>query len=100
MKKRWKRFIAFFISTALLCMNGCGNKEDDYKNAIAEHMKANHGVSIDSYDSFVTNDGEGARASVNVIAQMEIGGTVEMRAQLSVDKDSNISSCSWCKLGL
>lgn len=63
-------------------------------------MRANHGVSIDSYDSFLINDGEGARASINVIAKMEMGGTVEMRAQLSVDEDSNISSCSWCKLGL
>ena len=101
MKKFIKLSSIMLVISLLFCLSGCGKSESDYKSAISEHMRSEHVVlSIDSYESFSISDNGGASASVNVTAPIEGGGSIGMRAQLTVDEECNISSCSWCDLGI
>lgn len=99
MKKFIKLSSIIVAISMLFCLSGCGKSESDYKSAISEHMRSEHGVYIDFYQSF-DYDNEGASADVNVTAGLEGGGSIGMSAQLTVDEDCNISSCSWCDLGI
>ena len=100
MKKFIKLSAIIMVIRILFCLSGCGKSESEYKSAISEHMRSEHGVSIDSYESFSISDNGGASANVNVTAGLEGGGSIGMRAQLTVDEECNISSCSWCDLGI
>lgn len=88
------------VISMLFCLSGCGKSESAYKSAISEHMRSEHGVSIDSYQSFNIYDNGAASADVNVTAGFEGGGSIGMSAQITVDEECNISSCSWCDLGI
>ena len=100
MKKFIKLSSIIMVISLLFCLSGCGKSESEYKSAISEHMRSEHGVSIDSYESFSISDNGGASANVNVTEWLEGGGSIGMRAQLTVDEECNISSCSWCDLGI
>lgn len=100
MKKFIKLSSIIMVISLLFCLSGCGKSESEYKSAISEHMRSEHGASIDSYESFSISDNGGASANVNVTAEIEGGGSIGMRAQLTVDEECNISSCSWCDLGI
>lgn len=100
MKKFIKLSSIITVISILFCLSGCGKSESDYKSAISDHMRSEHGVSIDSYQSFNIYDDGGASADVAVTAQTDFGASIGMSAQLTVDEDCNISSCSWCDLGI
>lgn len=73
----------------------------DYKTAIAEHMKVTHGLSIDNYESFYTNEDGSASASVKVTVAIEKGlGSMGMSADLQLNEDCRVDSCSLCDLGI
>lgn len=102
--KRFIKLSSIIVTISmLLCLNGCGKSEPDeseYKVAISEHMHSEHGVSIESYKNFSFSESGGASADVSVLAELDGGGSMGMSAQLTVDEDCNISSCSWCDLGI
>lgn len=100
MKKFIKLSSIIMVISLLFYLSGCGKSESEYKSAISDHMRSEHGVSIDSYEIFSIRDNDGASANVNVTAGLEGGGSIGMRALLTVDEDCNISSCSWCDLGI
>lgn len=110
MKKFMKLLSIIMVISMLFCLFGCekseflfgyGRSESDYKSAMSEHMKNEHKSSITSYTSFNIYDDGGAYADVQVTASLAgSSGTIGMSNELAVDKDGNISSCSWCDLGI
>lgn len=110
MKKIIKLLSIIMVISMLFCLFGCekseslfghGRSESDYKSAMSEHMQNEHKSSINSYTSFNIYDDGGAYAEVQVTAHLAgSDGTIGMSNKLSVDKDCNISSCSWCDLGI
>lgn len=104
-KNGFKLFIcamvaAFFLALPFVVtsLNGAEKNESEYKSAISEHMQREHGVSIASYQSF--DSGSGAFAKVIVRAGLEGSGSIDLSAEITVDKNYNISSCSLCDLGI
>lgn len=69
MKKFIKLSSVVMVISLLFCLSGCGKSESDYKSAISEYMRSEHGVSIDSYEGFSISDNGGA--SVNVTVEVE-----------------------------
>lgn len=98
MKKLIKLSLIALVISILFCLNGCGKDESDYKSAISEHMKNFHGVTINSYQSLSISENGSAFANVNVSASTDFGANIGMSAQLNLDKECSITSCSWCKL--
>lgn len=95
-----KKLLVITIIFILICLSGCAKSEVDYKSAISEHLYSEHGVSIESYETFSIDKNGGASAEVNITTEIKSGITISMRVQLNVDKEGNITSCSWCDLGI
>lgn len=101
MKNFMKPLLTFMAVGLLLCLGGCNKSESEYKLAITEHMRSEHGVQrIDSYNSFRINDNGSAAANVNVTVATVGDGSMDMRNDLTLDRDCKITSCGWCSLGL
>ena len=110
MKKYIKLFSIIMVICMLFCLCGCENieslldrgpSESDYKAAMSAHMQNEHNASISSYTIFDIYDNGGASAQVQVTAHLAgSDSTIGMSNQLRVDKDCNVSSCSWCDLGI
>lgn len=101
MKKFIKLSSIIMAISILFSLSGCGKSESEYKSAISQHMRSEHGVSINSYESFNISNNGGASANLSVTAHLAYGeGTIEMSADISVDNECNVSSCSWCNLGI
>lgn len=99
--KKFIKISSIIITISLLfCLSGCGKSETEYKSAMSEHMIKEHGVSINSYESFTISDNGGASGILNVTAQLaDMDGTIEMNAEVSVDDECNVIYCSWCDFG-
>lgn len=100
MKKLIKSLSAFTAIAVMLCLSGCSKTESEYKSAISEHMRNEHGVQYVSYNSFRINDNGSAEADINVTVATIGDGSMGMRNELTLDKECKISSCGWCSLGL
>lgn len=96
-----KKYLSLFLVISIIfCFAGCGKSEDDYKSAIYQHMKTEHGASSISYESLKIRNDKSAVAHIDIAMPAQMGGTIEMSNQLTLDKDCNINSCTWCELGL
>lgn len=99
--RRFARLLsAIMVISILLCLSSCGKSgksESEYKSAISKHMREEHDLSINSYESFNIKDNGGADALIRVTAQLALGdGTIELKTRIELDKDCNVTSCSWC----
>ena len=102
MKKSMKFIVIIAVISVLFGLSSCSGKSaSEYKSVMSAHMRNIHGVSINSYEEFNIHESGNASASVKGTAQTaDLGGTIEMSAQLTVDADGHLFSCSWCDLGI
>lgn len=83
MKKFIKLSSIIVAISMLFCLSGCGKSESDYKSAISEHMRSEHGVYINSYQSF-DYDNKGASADANVTEGHLVRGAIRRNTQVCI----------------
>lgn len=108
-KGRFNKIIAAIVIVLLVALLGVAalkltsnhligrsKSEAEYRSAVYAHITDSHGEAIDSYDSFVLSDNGEAYITVSFKAALEMGGYLNAQADLVLDDECNIISCSFC----
>ena len=108
-KGRFNKIIAAIVIVLLVALLGVAalkltsnhligrsKSEAEYRSAVYAHITDSHGEAIDSYDSFVLSDNGEAYITVSFKAALEMGGYLNAQADLVLDDECNIISCSLC----
>ena len=108
-KGRFNKIIAAIVIVLLVALLGVAalkltsnhligrsKSEAEYRSAVYAHITDSHGEAIDSYDSFVLSDNGEAYITVTFKAALEMGGYLNAHADLVLDDECNIISCSFC----
>ena len=110
-KGRFNKIIAAIVIVLLVALLGVAalkltsdhtvgrsKSEAEYRSAVYAHITDSHGEAIDSYDSFVLSDNGEAYITVTFKAALEMGGYLNAQADLVLDDECNIISCSFCDM--
>lgn len=90
--------VVFLALCVLLGVCGCQKSEQEYKAAIERHFSSKHNATVCSYESFVINSDATASARIENTVKTNYGAELNMRADVSLDSECKISSCSTCEL--